>query len=164
MAWNSGMKGNYPYPSPFKGKKSPFKGVPRSKEDKAKIAHTIRLQNRDHVGYYSDYADRLDTLYLIKITSNQEPHVQYKVGRTFNSLGRRYNWKMKDKITVKTWSSTHYNIFSLEETVLFVFQEYHEPGPEGFAGSTEFFSENLPVDEFIEYVDETRKAFEESTH
>jgi len=166
VAWNSGMAstGNYPYASPFKGKTSPFKGIPRSKEDRAKISHSIRLQNREHWGFYPQYIDQPDSLYLIQITSEKEPRVQYKVGRTFNSLGKRFNWQMKDKLTIKTWSSNHLNIFELEDLVLHAFKDYHPPGPENFPGATEFFSEELPLDEFILYVDETLKALEETTH
>ena len=42
--WNKGMSKaqTYPYPSPFKGRESSTKNVPRTDEDKAKIAHSIR--------------------------------------------------------------------------------------------------------------------------
>lgn len=92
--WNKGMSetGTYPFPSPFEGKESPFKGIPRSKEDRAKISHSLRLQNRLHYGFYPDRANDPDKMYLLKINSDQEPFVQYKIGRTFNSLGRRFSW------------------------------------------------------------------------
>lgn len=153
VAWNSGRKGNYPYPSPFKGKESPFKDIPRSKEDKAKIAHSIRLQNRNHYGFYAGRENEPDKLYLIRIKSNQKPYVQFKIGRTFNTLAQRYSWDLGDKEEIKIWESTHGNIFYLEQQALNDFQEYHQPGPESFPGATEFFSDQLPVSEFIDYVD-----------
>lgn len=157
VVWNSGMAEtrNYPYPSPFKGKESPFKGVSRTEEDKNKISHSIRRQNRESYGFYRDRADDEDMLYLIKITkgSEQEPFVQYKIGRTFNSLERRYSWNFEDKEVIKTWHSNHTIIFQLEHEVLNTFKEYHERGPIDFPGSTEFFSDELPFQEIISFVD-----------
>lgn len=160
VAWNSGMAetGNYPFSSPFKGKQSPFKGIPRSKDDRAKISHSIRLQNRGYYGFYILRENDPDTLYLIKVTSDQEPYVQYKIGRTFNSLGRRFNWNMKDKITLKTWSCTHKNIFELEHIVLNAYKQFHQRGPDNFPGATEFFSDELPLEQFILFIDETLEA------
>ncbi len=154
--WNSGMAKaqSYPYPSPNKGKVSPFKGVPRTERDKSQISHSIRLQNRESYGFYRDRADDDDMLYLIKITSDQEPEVQYKIGRTFNTLERRYNWKVEDKEIIKTWHSNHKFIFELEKVVLNAFRNYYERGPIDFPGYTEFFSDKLPVEEFILFVDQ----------
>ena len=41
-----------------------------------------------------------------------------------------------------------------EEEVLHQFQKYYKRGPEGFTGKTEFFSEELPVNNFIDYIDQ----------
>ena len=59
----------YPYPSPNKGRDAPAptKGVPRTEEDKAKIAHSIRLQNRNAYGFYKERAEEEDMLYLIRV-------------------------------------------------------------------------------------------------
>lgn len=153
--WNAGMAktNSYPYPSPNKGKPSPQKGVPRTKEDKNAIAHSIRLQNRAWYGFYQNRAEEEDYLYLIKVTSDQEPQIQYKVGRTFNTIERRYSWNLKDKEVIKLWSSNHRFIFDLENIVLNTFKNYYQRGPIDFAGSTEFFSDELPLNELILFVD-----------
>lgn len=156
--WNKGMSKaqTYPYPSPFKGRESPTKGVPRTEEDRAKIAHSIRLQNFNAYGFYKERAEEEDMLYLIRVISkkNDIETPQYKIGRTFNSLSRRYSWNFDPENTIKVWSSHHAVIYSLEEDVLHQFQKYYERGPEGFTGRTEFFSEELPVNELIDYVDQ----------
>jgi hypothetical protein len=136
VVWNSGMAstGNYPYASSFKGKESPFKGVPRYKEDKNKISHSgppvfrrntgIRLQNRESYVFYRDRAGDEDTLYLIKVSSNQDSKIQYKIGRTFNSINRHYSWNLEDKEIIKLWFSNHTIIFQLEHDVLNEFKNY----------------------------------------
>jgi len=155
VVWNSGMAktGNYPYSSAFKGKKSPFKDVPRSEEDRKKISHSIRWQNRESYGFYRDRAEDEDTLYLIKVTSNQGTKTQYKIGRTFNSIKRRYSWNLEDKEIIKLWFSSHSINFQLEHEILNAFKNYHERGPIDFPGSTEFFSDELPLVELISFVD-----------
>ena len=154
--WNSGMAQtqSYPYSSPNKGKESPTKGVARTEKDKNKISHSIRFQNRGRYGFYRDRADDDDMLYLIKITSDQEPEVQYKIGRTFNTLKRRYNWNVKNKEIIKTWHSNHKIIFKLENVVLNAFKKYYKRGPIDFPGNTEFFSDELPLEEFITFVEQ----------
>ncbi len=155
--WNKGMskEQTYPYPSPFKGLKSPMKDVPRTKEVKDKIAHSIRLLNRNAYGFYKERAEDEDTLYLIHISLNQDNELNkyYKIGRTFNSLARRYNYNFDPNTIIKLWSSHHTVIYSLEEEVLYEFRKYFQRGPENFTGKTEFFSEKLPVNDVIDYID-----------
>jgi len=146
----------YPYPSPNKGRESPTKGVPRTEEDKAKISHSIRLQNRNAYGFYKERAEEEDMLYLIRVImeKNNKKTQYYKIGRTFNSLSRRYSWNFDPEDVIKLWYSNHTVIFALEEDVLNQFQQYYQRGPESFTGKTEFFSQELPVNDLIDYIDQ----------
>jgi len=156
--WNKGMSKaqTYPYPSPNKGRESPTKGVPRTEEDKAKISHSIRLQNRNAYGFYKERAEEEDMLYLIRVImeKNNKKTQYYKIGRTFNSLSRRYSWNFGPEDVIKLWYSNHTVIFALEEDVLNQFQQYYQRGPESFTGKTEFFSQELPVNDLIDYIDQ----------
>ena len=156
--WNKGMSKaqTYPYPSPNKGRESPTKGVPRTEEDKAKISHSIRLQNRNAYGFYKERAEEEDMLYLIRVImeKNNKKTQYYKIGRTFNSLSRRYSWNFDPEDVIKLWYSNHTVIFALEEDVLNQFQQYYQRGPESFTGKTEFFSQELPVNDLIDYIDQ----------
>lgn len=98
---------------------------------------------------YKERAEDEDMLYLIRIiVKENNPETQYyKIGRTFNSLSRRYSWDFDPENILKLWYSNHTVIFSLEEEVLHQFQKYFQRGPEGFSGKTEFFSQELPVDD-----------------
>jgi hypothetical protein len=83
IAWNRGMAGSYPYPSPFKGKVSSFRGKPRSPEICDKIALTKRLADFNGYTLYKARLKEKDTLYLITVRDSEKGEL-FKIGRTFN--------------------------------------------------------------------------------
>ena len=66
----------------------------------------------------------LKEFYSLIVEKNNQKTQYYKIGRTFNSLSRRYSWNFDPEDVIKLWYSNHTVIFSLEEDVLHQFQKY----------------------------------------
>jgi hypothetical protein len=147
-AWNKGMKGTYPYPSGFKGHKSPLKGIPRSKEIRDKIAFALRLTDYNGFCTYKNRLKEQDTLYLV--TLKDKKGLLYKIGRTFETVERRHGSNL---ITIhKTWKTFHEIVAKIELEVLKKFKTYSSIG-ESVSGRTECFSTDLPINEVINFID-----------
>jgi hypothetical protein len=148
--WNKGMKGNYPYPSPFLGKKSPFKNIPRDLETKQKIAQTLRKQRWNGSRFYEEYANRLDTLYLCRLKSDDL--LFYKIGRTFGEPKRRCGKHLD--ATIQIWQSSHKEIVDIERQVFLTYQDqYGWIAPNYVSGRTECFTIDLPIDQVCQFID-----------
>ena len=88
-------------------------------------------------------------LYLITIWDNKKP--LFKIGRTFSNIKTRHpnlNFKIH-----KTWISTHQIIWVIENEVLHQFQSYRQIGSIGISGRTECFSQKLPLEIVISFID-----------
>lgn len=151
IPWNKGMSesGTYPFPSPFKGHVSSTKGVPRNQETKDKICAAIRELNPNGYGFYEAYSDKIDTLYLIHVTYENQKFI--KIGRTFHSVKKRF--PLASTEIIKLWQAKHAVIFELEQLFLITFKKYQLFAPEGFLGRTECFTPNSPMEEMIKWVD-----------
>ena len=152
-AWNKGLKGNYPYPSSNKGKRSPFKNIPRPQKTRDAIAFALRQLDWNGYNYYHHYRNRKDFLYLIKITfkSQKSQKIFFKVGRTFFSLKKRYGNLNYD--VIKIWTGSHKKGYAIETIVLNKFSKYQEFGPKNFLGRTECFSSDIPLTEILLFID-----------
>lgn len=147
------MKGNYPYPSPNKGKKSPFRNVPRSQKTRDAISLALRQLDWNGYNYYQHYRHREDFLYLIKITFdvNGSQQTLFKIGRTFFSLKKRYG--NLNYSVVSIWSGFHEKVYAIETMVLKKYFKYQVFGPNNFLGRTECFDIKLPLKEVISFCD-----------
>lgn len=155
VSWNQGMAGNYPYPSGYKGQESPFQAIPTDQDIKDKIAHTQRMNNFEGHGVYLKRLNHIDMLYLISIKNEKGDPYGYKIGRTFLPIEKRYRWKMGFIQVIHTWQASHLVVFILEHLVLKMFSHFYKRGPENIEGRTECFSLDLPIEQLIDYVDES---------
>jgi hypothetical protein len=149
-------------PSGFKGKKSPFKDVPRSEIVKNKIRETKRKQNKSGSGFYKARAEEKDNLYLITVRDgdNIRDRELYKIGRTFETPSRRFGSKCI-KIH-KILTANHKIIFKVEKLVLKEFRAYSCVAT-NVSGKTECFSKNLPLDLVISFIDMAISSLADST-
>jgi len=109
----------------------------------------LRKLNWNGYGYYEKYKTRQDYLYLIILFFRDQKII--KIGRSFFSLKKRY--VQYDYRVLKIWSSSHKNIYELEQKCLVAFQNYIKFGPTYFLGRTECFDENSPIETFIDFID-----------
>ncbi len=148
--WNKGMKGQYPYPSPFLGKKSTTKNVPRSLEVKQKIAKTLRQKRWNGSRFYKERSRSVDNLYLCYLQVDNL--FFYKIGRTFGTPRQRCGKHLVRIIQI--WQSLHHSVVEIEAKVLLTFQDqYGLIAPQGVSGRTECFLSNLPLDEVLQFID-----------
>ena len=155
-AWNKGMKNSYPYPSPFKGKISKSKGVPRSSETIEKIRKSKLKSLFNGFTFYKGQKHKLDTLYLV--TLEFKGNLYLKIGRTFKSIEDRYRVQSEVSPTLKVihkkWHALHQEVVQLEYLVLQKFSDYSlNLKHTFFKGHSECFTSNLPFFTVIDFVD-----------
>jgi hypothetical protein len=159
IAWNKGMAGVYPYPSPFKNKVSPSRGKSRSPEIREKIALTKRLTDFNGYTVYRARLKEKDTLYLITVRDSEKGEL-YKIGRTFQTVQKRHGSSL---VTIhKTWESIHEIVVDLEYKVLLKFKEFSSVA-KSVSGKTECFSLSLPIHEVISFIDKAISSQAEGT-
>lgn len=150
IPWNKELKGIYPYASPFLGKQSPMKNIPRDSETKQKIAQTLRQKRWNGSRFYKNYTNHLDNLYLCRLKSNDL--IFYKIGRTFGEPKQRCG-KYFDCI-IQTWQNIHKEIVDIERQVLIIYQDrYGLIAQQGVSGRTECFTIDLPINEVCQFID-----------
>ena len=127
-----------------------FKNIPRDLETKQKIAQTLRKQRWNGSRFYKEHANRLDTLYLCRLKSDDL--LFYKIGRTFGEPKRRCG-KQFDAI-IQIWQSSHKKIVDIEGQVLLTYQDkYGWIAPNDISGRTECFTTDLPIDQVCQFID-----------
>lgn len=149
IPWNKGMKG-HPYPSPFLGKLSRFKGVPRSEITKLRISQTHRKNRWNGSRFYKEHPYRHDFLYLCVLKYDDQYF--YKIGRTFSTPKSRCGPYLIQVIGM--WQASHSQIVSLEKRVLLGYQDkYGFIAPKTISGRTECFTYHLPWYELCAFID-----------
>lgn len=149
-------------PSGFKGKKSPFKAVPRSEAVKNKIRLKKRQDNFSGYGFYKNKAEEIDNLYLITVRDgdNIGDRELYKIGRTFSTPYKRFGSKLIKIHKIAT--AKHKIIVKIEELVIEQFSPYSCVAT-NITGRTECFSKNLPLDLVISFIDTAISSLADST-
>ena len=170
-AWNKGMAGNYPYPSPMKGVPSPYKGVQKPTEFKQKVSDTWKKKVEDgydnwNVGWKTPYEGReceTDILYFV-IVADTQANLFPKIGRSFRGPYKRLQRSLVT--TIATWEAPHWWVWWAEHSILHTFEEWRSrPVPSlECTGGTECFRPELPLNEVVRLVNSLHMAISSQAH
>lgn len=75
------------------------------------------LEGHVYNGYYSNFKERPDTLYLFKITDQTTDETFIKIGRSFNVSSRKSDIPYSVEV-IATYQDSHENIYKMEQDLL----------------------------------------------
>ena len=143
----------------YSGENNPNYGKPcpehvieaTKKANKGKVSSRKGKPYPQSIGWVCKEPDRPDKLYFIELHNGN-----YKVGRSYKG------WLYRKKETAKLigeWAGKSIDIWNLEKEILKNFSYYKIPLIEMSAsrGMTEHFSDNLPIDEVINFINQKIK-------